>query len=401
MHNYLCILGRQPELGLAELESLLGSDHVIAVGKGAARIDTSLPDFFFDRLGGSIKLCQIESVITTTDWPHLQRTLITSALSFLPLEGSGKFHIGLSGYELHASAKQLLAVGLNLKKAVRKAADRPVRLVSTGEQLALNSAQVLHNHLLDTNGRELVLYGDADGTTILGTTIAEQDITSYTIRDRGRPKRDARVGMLPPKLAQILINLAVGAAPPELTTTILDPFCGTGVVLQEARLMGYSVQGSDLEPRMATYSQQNMQWLQDTIMANATSQTLPAITIGDATTYIWQPKPQYVVSETYLGRPFTVTPSREILAQTTSECNLIVKKFLRNLRTQLTENSRICIAIPTWQTSPQQFMHLPLVDQMSEIGYNRISFEHVSTSDLVYYRPDQIVAREILVLTRI
>lgn len=57
-----------------------------------------------------------------------------------------------------------------------------------------------------------------------------QDIESYTARDQARPMRDARVGMLPPKLAQIIINLALSNND---ITEVLDPFCGTGVVLQE------------------------------------------------------------------------------------------------------------------------------------------------------------------------
>jgi hypothetical protein len=37
-----------------------------------------------------------------------------------------------------------------------------------------------------------------------------QDIDAYAERDFERPMRDAFVGMLPPKLAQIMLNLAVG-----------------------------------------------------------------------------------------------------------------------------------------------------------------------------------------------
>jgi hypothetical protein len=38
--------------------------------------------------------------------------------------------------------------------------------------------------------------------------MALQDFESYSKRDYGRPARDPRTGSLPPKLAQILINLA-------------------------------------------------------------------------------------------------------------------------------------------------------------------------------------------------
>jgi len=45
--------------------------------------------------------------------------------------------------------------------------------------------------------------------------------------------------MLPPKLAQILVN-SVQAQ------TVYDPFCGTGVIPQEALLLGRTASGSDL-----------------------------------------------------------------------------------------------------------------------------------------------------------
>jgi hypothetical protein len=44
--------------------------------------------------------------------------------------------------------------------------------------------------------------------------------------------------------------------------------------------------------------------------------------------------------------------------------------------------------------------HLPLIDQISDLGYNRVSFEHAEPEDLIYYRSDQVVARELLVIVR-
>ncbi len=49
--NYIAILGRQPELGLVELESILGAEHVQPFGRRAALIGKTLP---IDRLGGAV-----------------------------------------------------------------------------------------------------------------------------------------------------------------------------------------------------------------------------------------------------------------------------------------------------------------------------------------------------------
>ena len=390
----VCILGRQPALGLAELESLYGAANVSSVSTQAAALDLYASDVEFGRLGGSTRLAHVLTTLPTTDWKaveHQLPELITELALTLP---DGKIQLGLSSFGLKVSASKLNATGLTLKKVLRDKVGRSVRVTPNPEP-ELNTAQVLHNRLAGPTGIELLLIAAHDGRTVIARTTEVQDIDSYTLRDRGRPKRDARVGMLPPKLAQIIINLATGNAKPG-TGTILDPFCGTGVVLQEALLMGYSVYGTDLEPRMIEYSGENLDWLDAKFQLGDVEMRIED---GDATTHQWDPNPNFVAGEAYLGRPFTARPSAELLAQTASDVNLILKKFLRNIHSQLTTGDRLCLAVPAWQIGHDRFKHLPLIDQLSELGYNRIRFEHVRDEQLLYYREDQIVARQLLVLT--
>jgi tRNA G10 N-methylase Trm11 len=160
--------------------------------------------------------------------------------------------------------------------------------------------------------------------------------------------------------------------------------------------MGNSAYGTDLEPRMISYARENLEWL-------ASGQTaLPSHTlaVGDATDYEWEQPVGSVACETYLGRAFTDKPSPDILMQTVGDVNLIVKKFLQNIHGQLAPGTRLCVAVPAWQTAPNLFRHLPLVDQLQDLGYNRISFEHVRDEQLLYYREDQTVARQLLVLEK-
>lgn len=408
----LMILGRQPALGLAELESLYGADKIRPIGSHAAIVDVDPCLLAFDRLGGSIKFCKILTELDTTDWKQIEKFLIQVSPGHSQRMADGKMHLGLSVIGLNVGLKQLEATGLSLKKVIRKTG-RSVRLVPN-KTLELNSAQVLHNRLIGPNGWELVFIRDGQ-KTIIAQTVKVQDIESYTRRDRGRPKRDTRVGMLPPKLAQIIINLAAGRLPeetlqnicdipagqavprPKLDQKVLDPFCGTGVILQEAYLMGYGVDGTDLEQRMVDYTLENMRWLVDNFNPGGRSSRFEK---ADATAYSWPHEFDFVASETYLGRPFTGRPDPEILTKTITECNLIIKKFLQNIHGQIKPDTRLCLAVPAWQTKPGQFKHLPLIDQIGDLGYNRVSFEHVKREDLLYYREDQIVARELLVITR-
>jgi tRNA (guanine10-N2)-dimethyltransferase len=403
----LLILGRQPALGLAELESLYGSDKVRAAGSRAAVVDVDPCLLAFDRLGGSTKFCKLLTTLDTTNWGDIEKFLLKVSPGHSEMMPEGKMTLGLSTIDLQITTQRLLATGLSLKKVIKKTG-RPVRLVPNKE-LELNTAQVIHNKLTGAHGWELLFIRDGD-TTVVAQTVKVQDIESYTRRDRERPKRDSKVGMLPPKLAQILINLASGAIPESelsnicdipagqpipktiLNQTLLDPFCGTGVVLQEASLMGYDVYGTDLETRMVEYSSANLAWLDPEMQ--------PKLEVGDATAHQWQHPIHLIASETYLGRPFTSQPEAEILVQTVSDCNLIIKKFLKNIHGQLTPGTRLCVAVPAWQTRQNQFKHLPLIDQIEDLGYNRVSFALSSAEELLYYRSDQIVARELLVITR-
>lgn len=407
----LLVLGRQPALGLAELESMYGAAKVQPVGDKVAVVDIDPCLLAFERLGGSIKFCKILTELDTTAWKDIEKFLVEVSPGHSQQMPEGKMRLGLSVIGLAVGPKQLAASGLTLKKAIKKTG-RNVRVVPN-KSPELNSAQVLHNQLTGPTGWELVLIRD-EQKTIIAQTVKVQDIAAYARRDRERPKRDARVGMLPPKLAQIIINLAVGQLPadklesiceipegepiprPKLGKTVLDPFCGTGVVLQEAVLMGYDVYGSDLEKRMVDYSRENLEWLDSLYGLEAVKAQLE---IGDATDHQW-PQADLVASEAYLGRPFTTRPSPEVLAQTVADCNLIIKKFLQNAHGQLQASTRLCLAVPAWQTKPGEFKKLPLIDQISDLGYNRVSFEHIGNDQLIYYRPDQIVARQLIVITR-
>ncbi len=409
----LCILGRQPALGMAELESLYGSDVITPIDNIATLLDIDPCLLAFDRLGGSIKFCKVLTTLETNKWEDIEKFLIEVSPDHAKDMAGGKMNIGLSLYGLKIDPRRLTRTALALKKAI-KAVGKSVRIIPNKE-LSLSSAQVIYNKLTGPNGWELVFVVDG-GKTIVAQTVREQNINSYSLRDRERPKRDSRVGMLPPKLAQIIINLATGKLPEDKLQSvcdipegqqipranfdelILDPFCGTGVILQEALLMGYRVDGSDLDQRMVDYTSENLKWLGTKYSLENLRNT--SLEVGDATSHVWARTPEFIASEAYLGQAFSGQPSDAEIAQNISTTNLIIKKSLQNIAGQVPSGTRLCIAIPAYHSSRGDFKHLPLIDSIEELGYNRISFKHLSNSELVYFREQQIVARELLVITR-
>ena len=388
----LLLLGRQPALGLAELESLFGAASLSRLSHDSVIFERTLSRDEFNRLGGTIKAADIIHTLDTTDPKRVEDFILHRLTALIPeLPTKGKLQLGISVYGVPLSAQKIQAFGLSLKKILRTE-DRSVRLIPNKEK-ALSTAQVIHNHMTATHGCEIVLFA-ANGKTVVAKTRHEQNINSYTLRDRERPKRDSKVGMLPPKLAQIIINLATGPANAH-KPIVLDPFCGTGVILQEALLMGLHAYGSDLEPRMITYTQANLAWLDQTFHTEVVNTHLE---IADATSHKWNHPFDTIACEAYLGQPITKLPEPSVLQGMIRTCDLIITKFLKNIQTQVPKGARFCIAVPAWQVRPHEFKHLPLVDQMQEIGYNHVRFELAEPKDLIYHRDDQIVCRELLTI---
>lgn len=385
--RYIFILGRQAGLSLAELEAVYGATALTPINSEAVLVECDTPDHRL--LGGTIKIGKLLDITSGKSLGEVIRHFSKLLPDHLAGTPEGKVTVGLSVYGQKIRAQGVSAAALELKKVIKNAG-RSVRAIQNTAS-SLNSAQILHNKLLSPTGIELLVVFHG-GKVYLGQTISVQDVDDYAKRDFARPKRDAWVGMLPPKLAQIMLNLAQVKA----GQAVLDPFCGTGVVLQEAVLHDCQIQGTDLQPRMIEFSAKNLEWLQRTYQLEPKVINLEA---GDARTHQWQQPIDHVVCETYLGKPLKMLPARAELDKIRRECSDLIKDFLTNLHNQTTSGTRCTIAIPAWFAG-RNFLHLPVIDQIDEIGYNYVSFKHVSTTDLIYHREDQLVARELLVLIR-
>lgn len=375
--TFLFVLGREPKISLAELEAIFSSSKVKQIGANLALVTARTVSL--DRLGGTVKVAQI------IDQP------IQDYLSNLP---AGKITLGISDYSEHANPRKTWELALKYKNLLKRHG-RNVRLVPNGKSSALSSATSHHNQLGEkTNHIEIVKYGK-----YTGASIGAQNITAYAKRDQARPARDAFVGMLPPKLAQILINLATAGAK---TGTVLDPFCGTGVILQESVLMGYSAYGTDLSEKMIDYSRKNLGWITDRT-PRLQERNAPRLYLepGDATNHKWQlAQPDFVASEIYLGHPLSTPPADIKLKQLQQDAKTLLTSFLKNLSPQLPVGAQLALATPAWKRPDGSYSGVNILDEIDKLGYNAIKYRYASYDDLLYYREDQIVARQIIVLRK-
>ena len=383
---YISILGRQPAIGIAELERLY--QDVTWFSDQTAIINTH--NFDFERLGGTQKAGRIVAEIPSGAWRRGSMKLV-QAYEQAWNNTEGKITLGISAFGFDVSPRDVQKTGIILKGKLKQHGVS-LRLIPNAEA-ALNTATSHHNKLgLSNNKVELLVVRGKNGKIIIAESIGSQNITALARRDQERPKRDAFVGMLPPKLAQIMVNLAN----PTAGSRVLDPFCGTGVILQEAALMGYKVYGTDLADKMIDYSKVNIEWL-DTSLRNDIDVTLHQ---GDAIDTQWQAPIDAVVCESYLGQPFSAPPSPAKLADVRKNCNYIISSFLRNISQQIEPGTPLNVAIPAWRSTDGSFTHLPLIRELESLGYTQYEFKNIRNEELLYYREEQVVARELLVLIK-
>ena len=364
--KYLAVLGRQPEISIAELEALF--DNVKQQSREIAFFESEKqPDL--DRLGGSLKLAKYLGNISPEEY-----------LISLP---EGKITLGISNYSSH-DIKNISQYGIKIKQALKKKG-RSVRLLPNSAP-AISTAAAHHNGLGKSPKKVELIKFKNEWFVSLGA----QNITAYKNRDQARPARDAKVGMLPPKLAQILINLC-GHLPED--ATILDPFCGTGVVLQEALLMGYNVYGTDKDERMVRYTEKNLDWLKPT----RPEEPSKLFACGDATNFKWRGPITAVAAEIYLGPPMSEPPVEIKLKTVKQECGAILTEFLKTLGSQIAKDTPVTLAIPAWRRRDGGFERLIPLDFIEKLGYNVLN---KSAGGLLYARENQVVAREIIVLRK-
>ena len=369
--QYLAVLGRQPKISLAELEAQFSS--VKYLGGFLATFESDAEPKIA-RLGGTTKLAKPISASGGS--------AVGPEKFLLDLDFDGKFVIGVSDYSRGATSRKSQMLALKIKRVLKKTG-RSVRVLEN-KSAELSTATVFHNQLGEKPGHfELIL---AEKKWYVG--IGVQNINAYRDRDQNRPARDAKNGMLPPKLAQILINLC---GPLKPGATVLDPFCGTGVVLQEALLMGYKAYGTDVSERIVGFAQKNLEWLKKNDFKLA---------VGDAQDFVWEQPIDAVAFEGYLGPPMSLPPADIKMKSVMADIYPLYYHTLRNLSSQLKSGTPVVMAVPAWLRPDGHYQRLNLLDEISNMGYNVMKYTNSSQEDLLYHRDNQIVAREIIVLRK-
>ncbi len=204
----------------------------------------------------------------------------------------------------------------------------------------------------------------------------------YKERDENRPAFDA-MKVISIRLAKILINLA------EAEEEIVDPFCGTGTILQEAVLLGYKGIGID---RNIVEAKRNISWLgehaaQKVRLIEGDARNISAlIKRGEA-----------VVTEPYLGPYLRKLPSQGEAKKIIAELEVLYKHVLKELAKVI--SGRVVIILPRIRTFTQKYGIQE--DIIGNAGYRPVKLPEGIPNPIFYRKKRSRVERFIYVLEKL
>ncbi|MDO8598909.1 MAG: methyltransferase domain-containing protein [bacterium] len=442
MSSLVFILGREPELSVAEIAAVLPdatwagaelSAEALVVplastpplptrgpGQVAPPLEGGEKQWGWERtlirrLGGTIKIGEVWREV-----PHDGFDGQDDAIGKFILEHTSdvrKTHFGYSVYDLGGGVKRTMMIrqsltrGAAAQKVWLQEHGRKVRGV-TSREATLSSVIVAKNDLLpERNGVEvLVLVGATH--VILAQTLVVQPFEEWGKRDFGRPKRDARSGMLPPKLARMMLNIGAASRQPQAASfSLLDPFCGSGTILTEAMVLGVSrIIGTDMSAVAIRDATANAAW-----MGNQLPST-HEVTISECDvrrlSQCVRERVDAIVTEPYLGPPH---PSPRSIPLLIEELESLYVSAFREFVKVLKPGGRVVFVVPVFSArggpavGGQDIRTVAIDRDVERLGFRRVApfpsplAQHPilrDVGDLSYARPDQRVGRTILLFER-
>ncbi|MEA3249577.1 MAG: 50S ribosomal protein L11 methyltransferase [Patescibacteria group bacterium] len=409
--RYFFILGSNPSLSAAEI---LASAHhdpfaVVEIHKQAmvfeGREDVDTREFI-SRLGGTVKIGKLQEGEFAID----EKTVIRLMSEVLMGRSSeGKVNFGFSVYALEgdkpsrkaaAVAGKLKRAGMEVKRILKEAgiASRWVR-PKTGS--AITSVAVDKNGLTK-DGIEFIILVKGD-RMLFGITDAVQLFEEYSEVDYGRPSRDTLQGMLPPKLARMMLNIA-NIQPGE---KVWDPFCGSGTVVTEALRLGVmNVSGSDVNPKAVNGTKENVAWLKERKLSpQAARVNIFQADARETPAEIGPGSLDAIVTEPYLGPPRTGREPKKELEKRIRELTKLYRDALVAMKPSLKPNGAIVMALPLYIVGLER-LGIDVID-LTDTGFRtdhiippmlakRMGIQETKNRGLPYGRNDQKVWREIV-----
>lgn len=385
------ILWREFRLSIAELHNFFRNAEILFANKEIAIFDwIDREDVVknFWKLGWSIKCVEIISEIKNSKY------LLSDSIKIIEKNNqkvSGKFCFAIADYWLW---QNIFTYWIQIKKELKKDWINNIRFVNK-ENNNINAAvfkkEKLVNEWIEIN------YIKIQEKVFIWKTIAYQDVDNYSRRDYWK-SRDMQIWMLPPKLAQIMINLTWNE-----TNQIYDPFCWLGTVLIEAINSWYQhIYWSDINPNMTKATGKNLSlYLDKNINCKIFEQDASRIWKLDFLKW----NNISIVTEWYLGSIMTKWHvTLEKIQEERKEILSIYKWFFNDL-SRMNYKWQIVISFPFWHLKWKYYYFEEIYELIRNSWFTakkllpeNLEFKESKYWSLLYHRPSQQVWREIFCL---
>lgn len=367
--KYLFILGRNPRLSVEEILSFFNvKDFSVKENAMLAELDGEIPKDILKTLGGTIA---IGKILASGKMPEIKKQL--DKIEVYNGE-SNKFNYVLWGFSSEENYDEILSC---LKKRFREESLKPTRKNLT-ERLSLQSGEEVS--IAGNNIDEEYFIFSNEEEDFFGRVIEKTEPEEIEERDMNKPVRRQHLA-ISPRLAKIMINLSRVSS----EGTLIDPFCGIGIVLQEALLQDISVIGVDKDADAIEGARQNLKW-------KKFSENNYQLIKSDSTKVITR-SADVLVSEPDLGMTLRKSPTKEKAAEMLERYEYIVARVLQNLRGKV--RGRIVITAPYIKLHDKKRVGPSLGRIQAQAGLRLHK-----NFPIPEFRESQIVGRQILVFEK-
>lgn len=367
---YLFVLGRDPELSKIEIESLLqtlnldfgiidSNNHVAVVKMSGYNSN------IINRLGGTIKIAEvisntnkIEEIETNLEKADLYPGTKNKILYFIT-----PFNTDLLSYVEDFLKDYFRRIKL---KALYKKNNSPSSLI--------------RKEILE-EGLDIVIY-----KKLIAKTIAVSNPLELKQRDLGRPAVDY-MKSISIRLAKILINLSKTKE----SQILIDPFCGSGTILQEAMLNDINVIGLDVDKTSIEQTKLNLEWLKDAypLKSNYRLLNLDCRKLNSIIK-----KADSIVTEPYLGPFIRKVPSLFQAKQLIEELTDLYNSLLKQANLILSKGKRIVLILPRFKTLEGKMLYVDISYLAEQNGF------YLAYKPIIYAYKESKLIREICVLEK-
>lgn len=397
MNEYIFILGRYPDLSRKEIEAVLEIQKIVFTPIESTdslyliQTPSELPIDQLNRtLGGTVKIGRIIHSLALFSTQEAVESYLTSDVLFSDILNpkDDKVNFGISFYSSTEKSSLSISGLIRTLKTHLEAQGFRARF-PRHKGPALSSASVTKNKLL-TTGAEILLI-QTEKRLLVGKTVAVQEFEAFSERDYGRPARDMDSGIMPPKIARMMLN--VSETPHD--QPIIDPFCGSGTMLQEALLLGYTdITGTDNSDKALKDTKKNLLWLRERHSITKPPRILKADVTTLSKTFS-ENTFSAIITEPFMGANLQRRPSPQAIEQTQAELMSLYLSGLKEFIKVLKPGGVIVMILPVFHLN-RQFLSLDLLLEAEKLGLEQVPLSEKKRQTIVIGNRYDFVLREIV-----